>query len=66
LQNVPLALEAQSTTMIMTKNYEYVALQCHLDCPCTFVKILDVDKSACTTDNPGLSLVLVIGKEEKT
>jgi len=48
------------------KDYEYVELQRHLDCPSGFVKILDVDKSACTTDNPGLSLVLVIGKEEET
>lgn len=47
------------------KGYEQMELQCHIDCPNAFVKILDVDKFVSTTNNPGLSLVHVIGEEEK-
>jgi hypothetical protein len=43
-----------------------VELQHDIDFPSALVKILDVNKSACTTDNPGLNLVLVMSKEEKT
>jgi len=50
----------------MIKTYEYVELQRHIDFPSALVKILDVNKYACTTDNPGLNLVLVMSKEEKT
>lgn len=48
------------------KEYEYVELQRHIDFPSALVKILNVNKSASTTDNPDLSLVLVIGREDKT
>ena len=41
-------------------------LQRHIYFPSAVVKILDVNKSASTTDNPGLRLVLVIGKEDET
>jgi hypothetical protein len=47
------------------KGYEQLELQCHIDCPSAFVKILDVDKFVSTTNSPGLSLVRVIGDEEK-
>jgi hypothetical protein len=43
-----------------------VELQRHIDFPSALVKVLDVNKYACTTDIPGLNFVLVMSKEEKT
>ena len=48
------------------KEYEYVELQRHIDFPSALVKILGVNKSSSTTDNRGLGLVNVIGREDKT